>query len=82
MIAKKVVKKKIGSKIFLLKDKEAYMVATSEIEGTHGIPRDIATFTNELQQVLHDVGKQRIDNGIKPQPAQRYAHRVIQRVNR
>ena len=50
---------------------------TSEIKVLHGLPRDIANFTNELQQVLHDVGKKRIGNGIKPQSAQRYSCRVI-----
>ena len=42
----------------------------------------MSTFPNELQQVLHDVGKRRTGNGIKPKSAQRYFHRVIQRVNR
>ena len=52
-------------------------MATSEIKGAHGLPRDIVRFTNEVQQVLHDVGKQSISNGIKPKSSQRYAHRVI-----
>ena len=53
-----VVTKKRGNKIYLLKDEEAYIVATLEIDGAHGLPRDIQTFTGELQQVLHDVGDQ------------------------
>ena len=32
--------------------------------------------------MLHAVGKWRITNGLKPQPEQSYAHRVIQRVNK
>ena len=32
--------------------------------------------------MLHGVGKQIIGNGIQPKSAQRYAHRVIQHVNR
>ena len=49
-------------KTYLLKEKEAYILATSEIDGSHGILRDAASITNELQQVLHDVGKRRIGN--------------------
>ena len=57
-------------------------MATSEIDGAHGLPRDIVAFTNELQQVLHDVGKLIIGNVIKPQSAQRYTHILIQCVDR
>ena len=44
-------------KTYLLKDEEAYTVATSGIDGAHGIPRDATSLTNELQQVIHGVGK-------------------------
>ena len=57
-------------------------MATSEIDGAHGLPRDIQTSTDELQQVIHGVGGQIISNGIKPESAQRYACILIQRVNR
>ena len=57
MIAKTVVKNKSGPKTYLLKDKEADIVSTSEIDSAHGLPRYIFSLTNELQQVLHDVGK-------------------------
>ena len=57
-------------------------MATSEIDDAHGLPRDIVSLTNELQQVLHDVGKLSISNGIQSKSAQRYACRVIQSVNR
>ena len=57
MIAKIFVKKKSGNKTYLIKDKESYIVGTSEIEGTHELPIDIATLTNELQEVLHGVDK-------------------------
>ena len=56
-------------------------MAKSEIDGAHGLPRDIASLTNELQQVLHGVGKQSIGNVIQPKSAQRYARRLIQLVN-
>ena len=58
------------------------MVETSEIDGAHGLPRYIHTFTNKLQQVLRDVGRWIIGNYIKPSSAQSYAHGLIQCVNR
>ena len=82
VITKKVVKNKTGNKTYLLKDKESHIVATSEIYGANELPRDIYTFTNELQQVLHDVGKRIISNIIKSKSTQRYDCRLIQRVNR
>ena len=47
----------MGEKTYLLKGKEAYIVATSEIDGAHGLPRDMKTFTDKLQQVIHEVGE-------------------------
>ena len=81
MIEKIVVKNKIGNRIYFLKDEEAYIVVTSEIDGAHGLPRDTVSFTNEIQQVLHDVGKWSIGNGIQPKSANRYSRRFIQHVN-
>ena len=49
---------------------------------SHGLPRDIQTFTDKLQQVLHDLGGQIISNSIKPASAPKYACRLIQRLNR
>ena len=57
-------------------------MSKSEIDGAQGPPIVIQTFTDDLQQVIHDVGGQSIGNGIKPSPEQRYAHRLIQCVNR
>ena len=57
-------------------------MSTSEIDVAHGLPRDIQTLTDELQQVLHDLGRQIMVNFSKPSSAQRYARRLIQRVNR
>ena len=56
VIEKIVFKGKGGNKTYLIKDKEAYIVATSEIYGAHGLPRYIQTFPDELQKVLHDLG--------------------------
>ena len=67
VIDKIFVKGKGGNKTYLIKDKEAYIMETSEIYGAHGIPIDIQTFTDELQEVLHDVGEQIIGNVIKPE---------------
>ena len=57
-----VVKKKRGNKTYLLKDEKTYIMTTSEIDGSHGIPRDIHTFTEKLQQVINEVGRQIIFN--------------------
>ena len=56
-------------------------MVTSEIDGAHGLPRDIQTFAGEQQEVIHDVGGKIIDNFIKPVSAQSYARILIQRVN-
>ena len=82
VIAKTVVKKKSGGKNYILKDVEAYIVATSEIDGAHWLPRDTIILTNELQQLVRDVGKQSIINRIQSKYSQRYARRVVRRVNR
>ena len=39
VIAKIVVKNKSGNRNYLLNEEEAYIVATSEIYGAHGLPR-------------------------------------------
>ena len=56
-------------------------MTTSEIDGAHELPIDILTFNNKIKQVLQYSGKRIIGNKIKPESAQRYSHRVIQRVN-
>ena len=57
VIDKIVVKKKSGNKTYPLNYEKAYTMATSEIDGAHGVPRDIETFTNNLKQVVHGIGK-------------------------
>ena len=52
-------------------------MATSDIDGAHELPRDTPIFANEIQQVLHDVGKLSISNGIQSKYQQRYGRRVI-----
>ena len=64
MIAHTVVKNRIGPKTYLLKDKEAYIISTSEIYGAHVIPGYATSFENYLQQFIHDAVKRRIGNVI------------------
>ena len=75
-----IVKQEWWHKSYLLRYKEAYIVATIEIEGAHSLPRDTTTISNELQQVLHGVGCWDITKTIAPDSALRYARRVILRV--
>ena len=46
MIDSEKIAKKKSEKTYLLKDKEAYIVTTSEIDGAHGFPRDTVSLTN------------------------------------
>ena len=62
VITHTIVNNRNGPKTCLLKDKEAYIVATSEIDGKHGLPRDAINVTNDLQRSLNDVGKLSIIN--------------------
>ena len=82
MITENIIKQKLGHKSYLLKDKEAYIVAATEIEGAHGHPRDTNTISDELQQVMHGVGRRESKKPIKSRSALRYACRVIARVNK
>ena len=82
VIEKIFVKKKRGNKTYLIKDKESYIVATSEIDGSHGLPRYNHNLNEKLQQVLHEIGAGIICNCITPLSEQRYARILIQRVNR
>ena len=54
----------------------------SEIDGVHGLRRDSISLANDLQQVLHDVGRRRIRNEIKHNYTQMYFHRFIEQVNK
>ena len=51
------------------------------MDGAYGIPIYSLSLANELQQVLHSVGKRRIVNEIKPNSAHKYSHIFIRRVN-
>ena len=69
MITLTVVKNITGPKTYLFKDEESYIVATSEMEGSHVLPRYARSLANELQKVLHGVDKRRIVNEIQPNSA-------------
>ena len=57
-------------------------MATTEIEGAHGLPRDTNTVSDELQHVIHGVGCRYANKTITPPSALRYARRVIPCVNK
>ena len=77
MITIKAAKKITGTRTYLLRYEEAYILATSGMDGAHGLPRYTISLTNELQQVLYDIGKKIIVNVIRHNYEKRYAHRVI-----
>ena len=81
LIDKIVVTQNRGKKTYLLKYEEEYIVTTSEIYEAHGLPRYIQTFTEELQQVLHDAVGLSIDNDIKLSSEQSYDCILIQHIN-
>ena len=81
-ITENIIKQELGHNSYLLKDKEAYIVATTEIEGVHGLPRYTTTISEELQQVLHGVGRRDVAKTITLDSVLRYARRVIARVNK
>ena len=47
VIVENFVKNKGDKKTYFLKDEEAYIVSKSEIDGAHGLPRDIVSLTND-----------------------------------
>ena len=81
-ITENIVKQELGHQYYLLKGEEAYIVATTEIEGAHGLPMDTTTISDEIQQVLHGVGRQDANKTITQDSALRYARRVIGCVNK
>ena len=56
-------------------------MAKAGIEGVYGITRNEIRIKNELQQVLHLVGKIRIVDEIKQNPTYKYSRRVFFWVN-
>ena len=81
-ITEKVFKNKWGHKYYLLKDKEAYIEETTEIEGSNALSRFTTAISNELQQLIHGVGCQDTNNRIKIDSTLRYAIKVFARENK
>ena len=69
--------KKKGRTTNLLRDKAAYILELAEMDGAHGLPRDTDSLTYEMKQFIHCVDKKKIFNNITPNPAFKYARRVI-----
>ena len=82
MITEKIVRFEVGHETHLLKDKEAYIVSTIEIEVAHGLPSYTCAISDELQQVLHGVDHRYANKTIAPDSALSYGRRVIMRVNK
>ena len=57
-------------------------MATTEIDGENGLPRDNITISDKIQQVLYGVGHQDANKSIKTHYAHRYAHIVIVHVSK
>ena len=76
-ITEKIVRFEVGHETHLLKDEEAYIVVTTEIEGVHGLPRDNTIISDEPQQMLYGMGRRDANSTITPDSALRYACRVI-----
>ena len=81
-ITENIFKQESGHDSYLIKDEEAYIVEKTEIEGARGLPRDTTTISDELQRVLHGVGRRDVAKTITPDSALRYARRVISSVNK
>ena len=71
----------MGEATTILIDTEAYIMVTGEIEGVYVISRHTISIKNDLQQVLHLVGKIRIVDEIKQHPTYKYSCGVIFGVN-
>ena len=56
-------------------------MAKTETEGIYGLPRDTTTISDELQQVLHDMGPQDANKTITLDFALRYARKLTACVN-
>ena len=81
-ITENIVKQELGHNSYLLKDEESYIVVTTEIDVAHGLPSNTTTISDEIQKVIHGVSRWDANKTITPDPALRYARRVIVRVNK
>ena len=72
---------KNGRATYLLRDEEAYIVATAEMDGANGLPKDTNSLINELQQVLYCVFIRNIINNITSKSAIYYIRKVTRYIN-
>ena len=72
---------KMGRPTKLIIDTEAYITARTEMDGVYGIRRDTISINNDLQKVLHLVGKISIVDEIKQNSTYKYSREVIFWVN-
>ena len=52
-------------------------MSPAEMEDVYGIPRDTISIKNELQQVLHLLGKIRIFDDIQQNSTYKYSRSVV-----
>ena len=72
---------KVGRPTYLNSDEEALVVASSEIEGAHGLPIDVNTLGGELQLVIRAMNARQSTKVITPRVSSQYTRLVIKRVN-
>ena len=73
---------KSGQPTYLNEDKESLVIATANIEGSHGLPFDCHGVAMQFQNVAKAVKSQCGDNEILHKSSMRYFREVIKRVNK
>ena len=74
--------KKSSQRDYLHADEESLVVASTKIEGDHGLTFDICGVSQKLQNFLKAVKYQCGDYDIKYKSSMRYYQEVIKRVNK
>ena len=82
IIKMSVQKNKVGRPTYLNSDEEELVIASSEIEGVHGIPINVNTLGAELQLVIKSVKGRQSTKDITANSSSKYTRSVIKRVNR
>ena len=73
---------KSGQQTYLDEDEESLVVASTNIEGDHGLTLDCLGFKQQLQIVSKDIKSQCGDYDIKDKSSMRYCREVMKRVNK
>ena len=66
----------------LIKNEEAYIVATVEMEIAHGLPKYAIILANEMEQVLRIVSIRNIFDDINSKSAMNYSRKVVEQLNK